>query len=157
MKKLLTIILILALAVPAAAFADLPDISNLSYDELIQLKDSINLAIWNSQEWQEVEIPAGVWTIGKDIPAGHWKVSVPEKEYTQVYYCKKLDETGMRESLDESHYTVILFGKKSAFADHGPECMDFPMAEGWYFINNDAVIFTPYTGKPDLGFKQGSD
>ena len=54
MKKLLTIILILALAVPAAAFADLPDISNLSYDELIQLKDSINLAICNSQEWQEV-------------------------------------------------------------------------------------------------------
>ena len=148
MKRFLAVLLILILTVaPAVSEVDL---SGMSFDEL-------NLAIWNSQEWQEVEIPAGVWTIGKDIPAGHWKVSVPEKEYTQVYYCKKLDETGMRENLDESHYTVILFGKKSAFADHGPECMDFPMAEGWYFINNDAVIFTPYTGKPDLGFKQGSD
>ena len=64
MKKLLTIILILALAVPAAALADLPDISSLSYDELIQLKDQLNLAIWNSQEWQEVEVPAGTYQIG---------------------------------------------------------------------------------------------
>lgn len=155
MKKFLAVLLILILTV-AHAVSEV-DLSGMSFDELVALREQLNLAIWNSQEWQEVEIPAGVWTIGKDIPAGHWKVSVPEKEYTQVYYCKKLDETGMRESLDESHYTVILFGKKSAFADHGPECMDFPMAEGWYFINNDAVIFTPYTGKPDLGFKQGSD
>jgi hypothetical protein len=126
MKKFLAVLLILILTV-AHAVSEV-DLSGMSFDELVALREQLNLAIWNSQEWQEVEIPAGVWTIGKDIPAGHWKVSVPEKEYTQVYYCKKLDETGMRESLDESHYTVILFGKKSAFADHGPECMDFPMA-----------------------------
>lgn len=155
MKRFLTVLLILILTVaPAVSEVDL---SGMSFDELVSLREQLNLAIWNSQEWQEVEIPAGVWTIGKDIPAGHWKVSVPEKKYTQVYYCKKLDETGMMGSLNESNYTVILFGKKSAFADHGPECMDFQMAEGWYFINNDAVIFTPYTGKPDLGFKQESD
>ena len=95
MKKLLTIILILALVVPAAAFADLPDISNLSYDELIQLKDSINIAMWNSQEWQEVTVPIGVWVVGEDIPIAHWSISIDpnsSRKWVSVTYCDLLND-----------------------------------------------------------------
>lgn len=42
MKRLLTIILILALILPAAALADIPDISGLSYVELHSGKPSFN-------------------------------------------------------------------------------------------------------------------
>ena len=43
MKKLITIILILALALPALALADLPDISGLSFEELTQLKKKLKV------------------------------------------------------------------------------------------------------------------
>lgn len=29
-------------------------------------------AIWNTKEWQEVEVPAGVYEVGVEIPAGEW-------------------------------------------------------------------------------------
>ena len=76
MKKLITVILLLALVLPVVSLADLPDISNLTYDELVQLKDQINLAMWNCEEWQEVTVPAGVWVVGEDIPVAHWSISL---------------------------------------------------------------------------------
>ena len=96
MKRFLSLLLCLLVVVsPAWSIADLPDISSLSYDELVELKDSINLAIWNSQEWQEVTVPMGVWTVGEDIPVGHWSISLsPDtshgefQDLSRLSYCK---------------------------------------------------------------------
>lgn len=73
MKKLLTIILILALAVPAAAFADLPDISNLSKDELLQLDRIIQNILFEQTLPDGVLMPAGNYIVGADIPAGDYR------------------------------------------------------------------------------------
>ena len=71
MKRTLCIILafVLVLTLAPAAFADV-DLSGMSFDELVALKDQINLALWNSADWQEVTVPQGVWQVGADIPAG---------------------------------------------------------------------------------------
>lgn len=91
MKKLLTVILILALLVPFSAFADLPPLDGLTYDELVELKDQINLAIWNSDNWQEVTVPAGIWKIGEDIPEGHWSIRIGvDDQLAIVTYCHLL-------------------------------------------------------------------
>lgn len=155
MKRLITIILILALAVPAAALADLPDISSLSYDELIQLKDQLNLAIWNSQEWQEVEVPAGTYQIGVDIPVGHWTLRVAAKHDSfNVFYFDVLDEFGKSVG-----YGSKLLSNQISTADFSPfgdipiTEIDIDMKDGWYLYLGGATLFTPYTGKPDLGFK----
>ena len=74
MKRFFCLLFVLVL-LPVVSFADLPDLSGLSYDELVQLRDKINLAIWNSEEWQEVTVPIGVWVVGEDIPVGHWSIS----------------------------------------------------------------------------------
>ena len=158
MKKLNTIILALALILPAAAFADLPDISGLSYDELVQLKDSINLAMWNSSEWQEVTIPAGVWEVGKDIPEGHWSIrNGVENQLILIVYTDKLDEYGKDVAYGWNGWQGSLCNKKNRDgSDKWPEYpreADIDMKAGMYFINKEPVIFTPYTGKPDLGFK----
>jgi len=152
MKKLLALLLILAL-VPAAAQADLPDISGLSYDELVQLKDQINLAMWISKEWQEVEIPIGVWEVGKDIPAAHWTISPRDVDYGGIHYCEKLDDTGKSTDLNFQFYSTSIIHEEHRFADQGIHQADIEMKSGWYFINDIPVIFTPYTGKPSLGFK----
>lgn len=156
MKKLLTVILILALAVPAAAFADLPDISNLSYDELVQLKDSINLAMWNSQEWQEVTVPQGLWIVGKDIPAGTWTVKCAIEGLASVVFGDTLNETGTDVKYSQYYHSELVvspdyerFEKDKDIAEY-----TFTVKDGDYIrIDHASVIFTPNTGKPSLGFK----
>ncbi len=54
------------------------NVDSLSYNELADLKDQINLAMWNSDEWQEVKVPQGIWEVGVDIPTGHWTISPVE-------------------------------------------------------------------------------
>ena len=156
MKKLITVILILALILPAAALADIPDISNLSFDELVQLRDQLNLAIWSSQEWQEVTVPIGVWKIGEDIPVGKWTISAASDNPnvgTYIYYCKKLDATGMEASWEGS---VPFYQSIENEADGGgwyPTSIDIECQEGMYLIVKEGpAMFKPFSGKPDLGF-----
>ena len=73
MKKLLALLLILAITMPAAAMADLPDISNLTDDELLQLDWQIQAVLYEHQLDDGVLVPAGVYIVGADIPAGEYK------------------------------------------------------------------------------------
>ena len=152
MKKLIIVTMVLALILPVAAIADLPDISGLSFDELVQLHDQLNLAMWNSNEWQEVKIPAGVWTVGEDIPSGHWIVRPMKNSMTQVYYCEKVREVEKLPDHDGLYHTIVIFSESTYLGETKPNEVDYDMKNGWYFICNDPVIFTPYSGKPNLGF-----
>ena len=152
MKKLITAILILAMLLPAAALADVPDISNLTFDELVQLKDKINLAMWNSKEWQEVKVPAGIWEIGVDIPAGHWQINPKEGGMAELFYCEAVDETAKLPDFSKKYYKEVIVSTSNSNADRSINYIDYDLVEGWFIINRDAVFFTPYTGKPDLGF-----
>ena len=158
MQRFLSLLLCLLVVVsPAWSIADLPDISSLSYDELVELKDSINLAIWNSQEWQEVTVPMGVWTVGEDIPVGHWSISLSpdtSSKWASITYCDLLDasgtDAGNRFSCDIYAYLNVA----SPDNDNYPQIIDIDCKPGTYIIIGHAnVVFTPYSGKPDLGFK----
>ena len=85
MKKLILLLLVLAL-LPVGCFADLPDISGLSFDELIQLNRQVRQALWASDEWKEVKVPAGVYKIGEDIPSGQWSIQAPSGSYVYIAY-----------------------------------------------------------------------
>ena len=159
MKKLITIILILTLALPVVAYASLPDISTLTYDELVELKNKINLAMFNSKEWQEVTVPIGVWEVGTDIPAGKWHISVTantKRGYGAFTYCDLLDESG----LDAGNMFYCNIYHHEALCVPGdndpryPASIEIDLKEGTYFIvKNAPLVFTPPQGKPDLGFK----
>ena len=158
MKKLISLLLALILTFPAIAMADLPDISGLSYDELVQLKDQINLAMWNSQEWQEVTVPAGVWEVGKDIPEGHWTIKPAfEDALINLVYTDRLDEYGKDVTYGWKGWHGAICNKKhkdgTLRMPQYPEDVDLEMKAGMYFINKSPVAFTPYSGKTSLGFK----
>ena len=53
MKKLVALVLAIVLSA-GIALAEGIDLSGMSYDELVALKDRINLAMWQSDEWQMV-------------------------------------------------------------------------------------------------------
>ena len=159
MKKPLALILIVALAVPAIALADI-DLSGMTFDELVTLREQLNLAIWNSQEWQEVTVPAGVWEIGKDIPAGHWTVRPVDGVFMTFWYGDQLNsaktDKADRWNYDTGAYLILSSKKKKDGSwkdDDEQHEIDIDMKEGFYIVINAAVIFTPFTGKPDLGFK----
>ena len=154
MKKLF-VLLLAALLICSVAAADPVDLSGMTFDELVALRDQINLAIWNSQEWLEVTVPEGIWIVGEDIPAGHWSIRVAaKKDYFYVSCYDKLNETEKMPARGARLVQQdIASPGYSAFGEITPEVADLILEDGWFFECGGAVIFTPYAGKPDLGFK----
>ena len=86
MKKLFSALLAVLMLCTASASAKTIDLSSMSYDELVALKDQINLALWESEKWEEVTVPQGVYQVGADIPAGHWTIKASETDsYASAY------------------------------------------------------------------------
>lgn len=158
MKKLISLILsIVCLLIPVLCIAEI-DLSGMNYDELIALKEQINLAIWNSQEWEEVEVPQGVWIVGKDIPAGHWTIKCPDGwRKTEINWGENIDEAGETISWSGRHsvYNGIYNEKHKYYEEgDGETSYSFEARDGEYIVIDDApAIFMPYSGKPSLGFK----
>ena len=106
MKKLLTLLLILALAAPALALADLPDISGLSVEELIELRSKIQLQLFSERLIEGVEVLPGVYMVGEDIPAGTYRIEYHAiKDYTFVNF------SAYRDSPFFSYSTILGYSK----------------------------------------------
>ena len=155
MKKFFVLLLSVLILSSGISAAEDIDLSGLSFEQLVALRERLNLAIWSSREWQEVTVPAGVWVIGQDIPAGHWSIRVAgDCDVILVSYFDKLDDAGL--SVGSGAYLfnqTIATPGLSGFGEVNAETMDIDMQDGWFFKCDGAVIFTPYAGKPDLGFK----
>lgn len=158
MKKFLCSLCVLAFFLPPVAIADnVIDLSGMSYKELVSLKDQINLAIWNSQEWQEVTVPMGVWIVGEDIPAGHWTIKT-DASYATILICDALNDSGKGGDVWKSDIYEFesIASPNGLFFDPVSDRteIDFKLKKGMYvIIDGGNVIFSPYAGKPSLGFK----
>lgn len=162
MKRIISVLLSVLLLTFASGMcfadgiADI-DLSGLSYDELVALKDRINLAMWESKDWQEVTVPQGIWAVGEDIPAGRWTVTVvDEASYSYVKIGSVLDETGRDVAWSDDYYTENLTSPKNSYYNENEDIFstDIDLKDGQYVvIDSGNVIFTPYQGKPTLGFK----
>ena len=158
MKKIVSILIMIFIYFSSicVAYADDIDLSKMSYDELVALKDRIDFVIWNSEEWQEVEVPQGVWEVGVDIPSGKWTIKAKPTASTAIYvgqstkdggtdvagcyaseYIKDKDSTKYNANSDVSTWTIEL--EDGIFVK----------------ISSGPALFTPYSGKPSLGFKSG--
>ncbi len=156
MKKFLIFLLALTL-LSTAALAEI-DLSGMTYDELVALKDQINLAIWNSQEWQEVTVPIGVWKIGEDIPAGHWTIKLApgsQMGWGSIQWGAELDTTGKKTQYVSGgpNYSEMLEETGDLGVSPLTEIDLDLTADSYLVIEYADMIFTPYAGKPSLGFK----
>lgn len=130
------------------------DLSGMSFDELLVLKEQINAALWASDEWQEVTVPAGVYEIGKDIPAGHWTITPVDGETARVYWGSSLDES----KTDIPPLSLYTYEQITSPADtyakyNNIESVSWDLTGGSFVVIKDsAVIFSPFAGL-DLGFK----
>lgn len=155
MKKFLALLLVFLMISPA--MADGIDLSGLSFEELIDLRNRINMAMWQCEEWQEVKVPQGTWKVGEDIPAGHWTVKcAPGAYYCEINWGEKLSEN--KESISwsgrNSVYNKVYNKEKYPNSDEYQYEYSFEVFDGDYIVIDDgSAIFMPYVGKPSFGFK----
>lgn len=133
MKKLLTLILALALILPAVALAEVPDISGLTVDELIELNHLIQQRLFSEKLINGVSVPPGSYVIGEDIPAGTYRVEITGGT---GYFDLNRDSKGwlIKSGLTGSGYNVTEIGKIT-FEDGNT--LD---------LYNSTFILFPYTG-----------
>ena len=157
MKRIIVITMVFLFAsLACVASAEAIELSGMSFDELVALKEQIDLAIWNSQEWQEVEVPQGVWVVGQDIPAGKWTIKAADGLKATVYWGDMLDESGTDISWDGRIYeSEYLKSVNYRYYEKGESTeVTWELKDGHYFIVNSGIaLFSPYSGKPSLGFK----
>lgn len=164
MRKLFTltfaVILIIAIisAISVSAHAANVDLSGMSYNDLVGLKDSINSAIWNSSEWEEVEVPQGVYIVGQHIPAGHWTILPKEGYWCSITAGTGLNDAQTRVDNMKRKGGFTLVSKTSDIYDDGDQTSgDIVLESGWYIeISDSPAIFTPYNGKSSFSFKNGT-
>lgn len=155
MKRLVALVFAL-LCMVGFASAESFDLSGMSFDDLVALKDQINLAIWSSEEWQEVEVPQGVWTVGEDIPAGKWTIKAYDGLKAHVYWGDMLDDSGVDLSYKGKIYEyAYLYSESYRSYEKGDKTeITWELADGQYVIvDSGIVVFSPYAGKASLGFK----
>ena len=146
MKKFVSFALAFAaLCSPVCAEAPAFDFSGLTLDQLISIQQQITSKMWETDEWQEVEVPVGVYRIGQDIPAGHWTISRKSRS-TMLVWGSALDESKTDIASGCTYSYELVDGDNIS-------SVSWELTEGSYLvINNAPAVFTPFAGIT-LGFK----
>ena len=136
MKRFIAFIVCI-LMICGTAMADIPDISNLTNEELVALNVAIIEKLIDSGYLKEVTVPAGLYTVGKDIPAGSYMV-------------KNTDKGSWGD--DVNIYTdgiVSSFGYDMHFSLTEGETAKVELKDGYVIELEKTCIFSRFTG---LGF-----
>lgn len=156
MRKLITaacaLVITAALVLPVSAEIDL---SALTWEELTALKAQITMEQLSRGEWQEVEVPQGIYKVGEDIPAGKWTIRCTKGRSTHIYVGDALEKQGTAVDLTGSTDGLWVFVYSADKENDGKnQAFDIDLTEGQYIqIDHCSATFTPFAGKPDLGFK----
>ncbi|MBR3333137.1 MAG: hypothetical protein IKG23_02495 [Clostridia bacterium] len=133
------------------------DLSTYSFDNLITLKNKLNLSIWNSYSWDRIIVPAELYQIGSDIPEGKWTISSPEN-YTRIAYGTKLYDENMSLSIYDDWEKEIKNPNYTSYkTDEDVTSIDLTTTNGAYLAINEntCAAFSPISGKKQsLGFKK---
>ena len=149
MKKLITIILILALLLPAAAMAENP-LAEYSLEQLHLMRQYICQEILSRSEWSEVTVKPGYYVVGEDIPAGHWTVTYSQGEVGILEYFKEADETGIKPADDLYDCKAFLVGdpNHSLASIYNVTEFDITLDDGYHVnISMGPVVFKPFAGR----------
>ena len=74
-SRLFLFVLLLSLLLVSCAQAEVPDISKLTDDEIVELLGNVNSELVSRGISKSASLPAGKYTAGKDLPAGSYIVT----------------------------------------------------------------------------------
>lgn len=144
MKKLLSVVLIMSLLIPAALSEGI-DLSGLTFRELEDLRNQCLLEMMKRDEWQEVTVPHGVYQVGVHIPAGTWTVQCKSGYFTTVEWGEKLESNGQEIDVTKrSDYQTIYNPEHKRTEASDRISYTFTVRSGDYIIIDHApAVFTP--------------
>jgi hypothetical protein len=155
MKKLISFLCVfaLALALVPAAFAEW-DLSGMSFEDLIALRAQTQLEMMNRSEWQEVEVPQGLYVVGTDIPAGKWTIRAVDMGRTNIHVGLNTNEA-KTELVYPYKVSEYVYSTNSRYYDAGDKTeLALELSDGDYVhVGDGPAVFTTYAGQPSLGFK----
>ena len=79
-RNLITFLLVCVLLIPAA-LADVPDISGLTDEEIVELSGKVNEELVGRGIAKSAELPAGKYVGGKDLPVGSYIITCKTDEH----------------------------------------------------------------------------
>ena len=136
MKKILALTFALLLLV-TSAYAAAPDLTNYTFEELLEIQRLLTAEIMSRDEWKEVAVPPGTYIVGIDIPAGIYTVEVRQSSTNFWVYEQ------------ENGRTLINAGLYSRYEDQKQIKKLILDTGNIVKINSSTVYFSPYAG---LGF-----
>ena len=84
MRRLFALVLVFVLMFCSAATAENIDLSSLTLEELITLRQEIDMLIFGSDAYKNVSVPAGDYVVGVDIPAGIYSLEAANGSYAMI-------------------------------------------------------------------------
>lgn len=135
--RIISLLLVLLFSTIVFANAETIDLSTLSFDELVALRQQIDMAIMQSDEWKQVTVPVGTYIIGKDIPSGDYAVAYTGR--VQSFLCIYPDIQSVGDYQCSSHLLSSMMGNTTI----GKLCL----TEGQVIvIEYGELVFSPYKG-----------
>lgn len=154
-KRILAALLCLILMVPAAMAASIPDVSVLTDDEIRDLDRQLLREMWRREYWANVYVPSGMYTVGKDIPEGEWKITAMSGEVNHIIIGDKVNATGAAFDKDAQLLLDVFIASVSGtkYDDTAPEYITLTLTVGMYvYIDRGTVAFSRAKA-PDFSFK----
>ena len=163
MKQLIAALLVLVLAFPLAACADV-DLSALSFEELALLRDRCLSEMMSRDEWQEVTVPQGCWEIGVQIPAGTWLIRCADlgRDSLLMAECEirwgkgRPDASGYWDYKTEKGHVEIFNPNSEKYKEGKTTEFVITLEEGDFIYIHpqyNKAVFMPYVGSSSFGFK----
>lgn len=154
MKKLLSVVLIMSLLIPAALSEGI-DLSGLTFRELEDLRNQCLLEMMKRDEWQEVTVPQGVYQVGVQIPAGTWTVRCTVGHCTSICYGEKLESHGQDIEFKSRYDYKAVYNPDYKYYEPGDRTSyTFTVQDGdWIVIDEGPALFTPGSLPPSFSFK----
>lgn len=128
----------LALLSLLTSYALAIDLEGMSLEQLLALRSEVDAAIWESDAWSAAVLPAGVYTVGQDVPDGRWVIRAHGEGYATIVYGYNL--TGA-DHLDE----LVYYGKVCP-ADKAGDSAEYGVKEtvsletGGVLVIRDAAV-----------------
>lgn len=138
MKRLITVILIMVLILPAAAGSEdlfTTKLGDLTFDQLMILNKNIQIRLFQKGAVSGVIVPAGVYKVGEDIPEGTYRI-----EYTPLTPTSFCSFMAVNEEPFLSFFTLLGF-------DSSTEVGKLELPAGTEItLTGGSVTFSTYTG-----------
>lgn len=144
MKKLFIGIVFVLVLVSVLSVSAQYDLSGFSYTDLLNIVAQAQREMMTRSEFQEVTVPAGLYQVGVEIPAGKWTISLPNSDKS---YASAMVDIG--DKLDEGKNDISLWDSTSYdsfYLTNDKPSYTITLIDRYYIKIGSSVVFSTPTG-----------